>query len=130
LIRQPEPLAFSAYTTWEAPDPGFWVSRGYAVVNLDLRGFGTSEGTGELLSAQEADDYSHAIAWAAAQPWSSAKVGLNGVSYLAIRQWRVAALRPPALAAICPWEGGPTSTAMPPTLAVRATTASSRSGRR
>jgi putative CocE/NonD family hydrolase len=88
FIRQPEPLTFSAYTSWEAPDPSFWVPRGYAVVNLDLRGFGTSEGTGEFLSAQEADDYSHAIAWAAAQPWSNGKVGLNGVSYLAISQWR------------------------------------------
>jgi hypothetical protein len=105
FIRQPVPVTFSAYTTWEAPDPNFWVPRGYAVVNLDLRGFGTSEGVGEFLSAQEADDYAQAIAWAAAQPWSSGKVGLNGVSYLAISQWRVAALRPPALAAICPWEG-------------------------
>jgi len=29
-----------------------------------------------------------------------------GVSYLAIKQWQVAALQPPHLAAICPWEGG------------------------
>jgi putative CocE/NonD family hydrolase len=75
------------------------------VVNLDLRGFGTSAGVGDLLSGEEARDYAEAIAWAAAQPWSSGKVGLNGVSYLAISQWRVAALRPPALAAICAWEG-------------------------
>jgi predicted acyl esterase len=105
FMRQPEPVTFSAYTTWEAPDPGYWVPRGYAVVNLDLRGFGTSEGIGSLLSDQEARDYAEAIEWAAAQPWSSGKVGLNGVSYLAISQWRVAALRPPHLAAMCPWEG-------------------------
>jgi uncharacterized protein len=30
---------------------------------------------------------------------------LNFFSYLAISQWKVAALRPKALAAICPWEG-------------------------
>ena len=42
----PIPITFSAYTTWEAPDPSFWVPRGYAVVNVDLRGFGTSEGVG------------------------------------------------------------------------------------
>ncbi|MHB1431761.1 MAG: CocE/NonD family hydrolase [Streptosporangiaceae bacterium] len=34
-----------------------------------------------------------------------AKVGLAGVSYLAISQYRAVALRPPHLAAICPWEG-------------------------
>ena len=60
---------------------------------------------GTLLSDEEASDYAEAIAWAGAQPWSSGKVGLNGVSYLAISQWKVAALRPPALATICPWEG-------------------------
>jgi len=30
---------------------------------------------------------------------------MNGVSYLAISQYKTAALRPPHLAAICPWEG-------------------------
>ncbi len=105
FLRQPEPVSLSAYTSWEAPDPSSWVPRGYAVVNLDLRGFGTSEGTGTLLSEQEGRDVAEAIEWAAAQPWSTGKVGLNGVSYLAISQWRAAALRPPHLAAICPWEG-------------------------
>jgi hypothetical protein len=105
FLRQTGPVSFSAYTSWEAPDPSTWVSRGYAVVNLDLRGFGTSEGTGALLSEQEGRDVAEAIEWAAAQPWSTGKVGLNGVSYLAISQWRPAALRPRHLAAICPWEG-------------------------
>jgi predicted acyl esterase len=106
LIRQAGPVTFSAYTSWEAPDPSFWVPRGYAVVNLDLRGFGTSGGTAALWSSpKEADDYAQAIAWAASQSWSTGKIGLNGVSYLAISQWHVAAVRPPALFAICPWEG-------------------------
>jgi predicted acyl esterase len=105
FIRQAGPVAFSALTGWEAPDPSYWVPRGYVVINLDLRGFGASEGTGTLLSDQEAADYVEVIEWAAHQPWSSGRVGLNGVSYLAISQWKVAALRPPALAAICPWEG-------------------------
>ena len=105
FIRQPDPITFSAHTSWESPDPSYWVARGYAVVNVDLRGFGTSEGVATLLSDQEAADYAEIIEWAAAQPWSSGKVGLNGVSYLAISQWKVAALRPKALAAICPWEG-------------------------
>jgi predicted acyl esterase len=105
FLRLPDPFAFSAYATWEAPDPSYWVPRGYALANVDLRGFGTSDGVGTLLSDEEAADYAELIEWAAAQPWSSGKVGLNGVSYLAISQWKVAALRPKALAAICPWEG-------------------------
>ncbi len=105
LCPQPEAITLSAWTGWEAPDPAVWVPRGYAVINADLRGCGTSDGVGELLSEQEARDYYDLIEWAGTQPWSTGRVGLDGVSYLAISQYRVAALRPPHLAAICPWEG-------------------------
>lgn len=105
LIPQSRPFTISAWTGWEAPDPAYWVPRGYVVVNCDLRGWGHSDGVGELLSEQEADDYHDLVEWAAAQPWSSGRVGLNGVSYLAISQWGAASRRPPHLAAICPWEG-------------------------
>jgi len=105
LFPQPGPVSLSAWTGWEAPDPGFWVPRGYVVINADLRGGGTSEGTAEMFSDQEAQDYYELIEWAGTQPWSSGKVGLAGVSYLAISQYKVATLHPPHLAAICPWEG-------------------------
>jgi predicted acyl esterase len=105
MLRQTEHVTFSAWTTWESPDPAFWCAAGYAVVNADLRGFGRSGGTSALLTAQEARDYYDLIEWAAAQSWSTGRVGLNGVSYLALSQWNVAATRPPHLAAICPWEG-------------------------
>ena len=105
VFHQPEPIAFSAWTGWEGPDPAFWVPQGFAVVNLDLRGFGKSDGTGELLSDQQGDDEHDVIEWVAAQPWCTGRVGLLGVSYLAISQYRAAATRPPHLAAICPWEG-------------------------
>ena len=105
VFHQPEPIEFSAWTGWEGPDPAFWVPQGFAVVNLDLRGFGTSDGTGELLSDQQGDDEHDVIEWVAAQPWCTGRVGLLGVSYLAISQYRAAATRPPHLAAICPWEG-------------------------
>ena len=105
LMRMPEPVAFSAWTSWEAPDPAHWAAGGYVVVNCDLRGCGSSDGVGDLLSKAESEDYHDLIQWAAAQPWCTGKVGLNGVSYLALSQYGAAATQPPALAAICPWEG-------------------------
>jgi len=105
VMNQPAPFAISDQTSWEAPDPVWWAQRGYAVVNLDVRGGGRSEGRGELFSDQEADDIAQVIAWAAEQPWSNGRVGMLGVSYLAISQYKAAALNPPGLHAICPWEG-------------------------
>ena len=105
ILRQTGPVRFSVLTGWEAPDPAWWAAQGYAVVNCDLRGAGTSEGSASLLSDQEGEDVYDLIEWAAAQSWSTGAVGLLGVSYLAISQWKAAALRPPGLKAICPWEG-------------------------
>jgi len=105
MLRQAGPVRFSSLTGWEAPDPAWWAAQGYAVVNCDLRGAGASEGTANFFSDQEGEDVYDLIEWAAAQTWSAGAVGLLGVSYLAISQWKAAALRPPSLKAICPWEG-------------------------
>src|SRR6516225_2046795 len=56
ILRQTGPVRFSALTGWEAPDPAWWAAQGYAVVNCDLRGTGTSEGVTSLLSDQEGED--------------------------------------------------------------------------
>jgi predicted acyl esterase len=105
MLRQTSVVRFSALTGWEAPDPVWWTQQGYAVASCDLRGAGTSEGYASLLSDTEAEDVYDLVEWAAAQPWSTGAVAMLGVSYLAISQWKAAALRPPALRAICPWEG-------------------------
>ncbi|WP_375395928.1 CocE/NonD family hydrolase [uncultured Sphingomonas sp.] len=105
FLPQPHPIRISAYTSWEAPDPAVWVDAGYAVVNADLRGGGTSDGIADLFSDEEARDYYELIEWAGTQGWSNGRVGLDGASYLAISQYKVAALQPPHLTAICPWEG-------------------------
>ncbi|HEX7353582.1 MAG TPA: CocE/NonD family hydrolase [Mycobacteriales bacterium] len=105
LMNQTAPVAHSTLTSWEAPDPAWWVAQGYAVVNADLRGAGTSDGVGSLLSDLEGQDVYDLVEWAAAQPWSTGSVGMLGVSYLAISQYKAAALAPPHLKAICPWEG-------------------------
>ncbi len=105
MLRQPAAVSFSTLTSWEAPDPAWWVAQGYAVINCDLRGAGTSDGVASLLSDQEAHDIYELIEWAGGQPWSTGSIGMLGVSYLAMSQFKVAALHPPGLKAICPWEG-------------------------
>jgi predicted acyl esterase len=93
------------YQNWEVVDPEKWVPDGYAVVRVDSRGAGRSPGLLDLWSLREAQDFYHCIEWAARQPWSNGRIGLNGISYYAMNQWQVAALQPPHLAAICVWEG-------------------------
>lgn len=104
-LRQPATVRFSALTGWEAPDPAWWTGHGFAVVNCDLRGAGHSDGVGSVLSDQEGEDVYDLIEWAAQQSWSTGAVGMLGVSYLAISQWKAASMRPPHLRAIVPWEG-------------------------
>jgi predicted acyl esterase len=94
-----------SFLTWETVDPELWVSWGYAVVRVDSRGAGRSPGVLDPFSPREVRDYHEAIEWAAAQSWSSGKVGLCGISYYAINQWLVSSLQPPHLAAMIPWEG-------------------------
>ena len=93
------------YQNWETVDPEKWVPDGYSLVRVDSRGAGRSPGVMDLWSAREAQDLYDCIEWAAAQPWSTGKIGLNGISYYAMNQWQTAALRPPHLSAICIWEG-------------------------
>ena len=105
VLRQPMPMTFSTLTGWEAPDPAWWTAQGFTVVNADARGCGHSDGTGKLLSRQEAEDTYDLVQWIAGQRWCDGNVVMLGVSYLAMSQYAVAALQPPALRAICPWEG-------------------------
>jgi predicted acyl esterase len=95
----------SKYAGFEAPDPLYWTRHGYAVINVDPRGMWNSQGDATFYSAQEAIDVYDLIEWAGTQEWSNGKVGMSGVSYLAIVQWRAAAEHPPHLFAINPWEG-------------------------
>ena len=93
------------YQNWEVVDPEKWVPDGYACVRVDSRGAGRSPGVLDLWSPRETRDIYLCIEWAARQPWSNGRVGMNGISYYAMNQWQVAALQPPHLAAICVWEG-------------------------
>ncbi|HYA06330.1 MAG TPA: CocE/NonD family hydrolase [Xanthobacteraceae bacterium] len=103
----PEVLAGSSnkYQNWELLDPEKWVPDGYACVRVDSRGAGRSPGLLDVWSPRETRDLYQCVEWAGTQSWSNDKVGINGISYYAMNQWTVAALKPPHLAALCIWEG-------------------------
>jgi hypothetical protein len=93
------------HQNWEVVDPERWVPDGYVCVRVDSRGTGRSPGYVDVWSKREALDLYECIEWAATQAWSNGRIGLAGISYYAMNQYQVAALQPPHLAAICPWEG-------------------------
>jgi hypothetical protein len=93
------------YMNWETANPLWWCPRGYALLRVDSRGSGKTPGASDPISHQEALDAYDCIEWIARQPWCNGNVGTMGVSYHALFQWRVAALQPPSLKAIIPWEG-------------------------
>jgi predicted acyl esterase len=103
----PEVLQESSnkYQNWELIDPEKWVPDDYVCVRVDSRGAGRSPGYLDVWSPRETDDLYQCIEWAGTQPWSNGKVGINGISYYAMNQWTVGALKPPHLAALCIWEG-------------------------
>src|SRR5580658_1299777 len=103
----PEVLQGSSnkYQNWELIDPEKWVPDGYVCARVDSRGAGRSPGMLDVWSPRETLDLFHCVEWAGTQSWSNGKVGINGISYYAMNQWTVGALKPPHLAALCIWEG-------------------------
>ncbi len=82
-------------------DPVRAAAAGYAVCVQDVRGRYASEGKFRPIH-QEVDDGYDAVEWAAAQPWSSGRVGMAGASYVGATQWLAAIAAPPHLAALAP----------------------------
>jgi predicted acyl esterase len=79
----------------------YLAERGYAVVQYDVRGTGSSSGfSTDIYSPEERQDGYDMVGWIAAQPWCTGAVGMIGKSYGAVVQWQVAVQRPPALKAI------------------------------
>jgi putative CocE/NonD family hydrolase len=79
----------------------YYAGHGYAVIRVDLRGSGESDGViTDEYTMQEHDDAITCIAWIAAQPWCNGKVGMMGISWGGFNSLQVAARQPPALKAI------------------------------
>jgi hypothetical protein len=77
---------------------------------MNLPGYASSGGKPSLASEEQADAFGQAIDWIGGRDWCTGRVGLSGVSYLAISQYAVAAGQTPrgvprCLKAISPWEG-------------------------
>ncbi len=75
---------------------------GYAVARVDVRGTGSSSGTAiDEYPPEEQADLAEVIGWLAAQAWCTGAVGMFGTSYSGFNSLQVAAVRPPALRAVC-----------------------------
>lgn len=60
----------------------FYAAHGYVSVRVDIRGTGSSQGHfADEYSEAELDDGEEVIRWLAAQPWSSGRVGMFGISW-------------------------------------------------
>jgi predicted acyl esterase len=84
---------------------GYFAPRGYAVVMVDLRGTGRSEGCLDHLGDADADDIRRIVEWAATRSWSNGKVGMTGHSYVGSTPSVAAAQRPNGLKTIVPSAG-------------------------
>ncbi|MFF5568380.1 CocE/NonD family hydrolase [Streptomyces sp. NPDC012623] len=90
---------------WTAPRDWqrhpWYAGHGYASVRVDVRGHGNSEGLpGDEYDATELADGVEVINWLAAQPWSSGRVGMFGISWGGFNSLQLAALAPEPLKAI------------------------------
>jgi predicted acyl esterase len=84
---------------------GYFAPRGYAVVMMDLRGTGRSQGCLDHLGAKDARDLKQVVEWAASRGWSNGRVGMTGHSYVGSTPSVAAAQNPVGLKTIVPSAG-------------------------
>lgn len=78
------------------------VERGYAVMGVQARGTGCSQGTFDFLGKEYGTDGRNAVEFAAKQGWSNGNVGMFGWSWAGMSQLMTASERPQGLKAIAP----------------------------
>ena len=69
----------------------YLIKRGYIEVMVDVRGTGASGGSFEMFGDRQTQDGVDLVAWASKLPNSTGRVGMFGISYLAINQLFTAA---------------------------------------
>lgn len=80
-----------------------FVSRGYAMVVVDVRGTGASFGSRDSFrSPVEREDYRTILDWVASQDWCSGRIGATGISYVGAAADFAATTGHEALKAIAP----------------------------
>ncbi|MFD0346943.1 CocE/NonD family hydrolase [Kitasatospora aburaviensis] len=128
----PAVLEYSAgrLTDWTATDDArrhpWYAGHGYACLRVDARGHGNSGGLPADPPDGEPADGAEVLAWLAAQPWCSGRIGLLGTGAAGRTALRLAARAPGAVHAVvaaCPEVGDRLGGAAPAAdLHVRATT--------
>lgn len=85
----------------DEPMHGYFAGNGYAVVRVDIRGSGESDGLlkDEYLKLEQ-DDALEVIEWIANQPWCDGNIGMMGKSWGGFNSLQVAARQPKHLKAI------------------------------
>ncbi len=83
-------------------DPLRAARAGYVVAVQDVRGRWESAGGPFYAYRDEFQDGYETVAWAAALPFSTGRVGMYGLSYMGNVQWQAAVTQPPGLRAIAP----------------------------
>ncbi|RDI66317.1 CocE/NonD family hydrolase [Nocardia pseudobrasiliensis] len=78
---------------------------GYTLVQVDLRGTGTSEGQWQIFGERERRDTSEVMDWITRQPWSDGTIGTMGTSFTAITALQATTQKNPALKAVFSYEG-------------------------
>ncbi|MQY25653.1 CocE/NonD family hydrolase [Nocardia aurantia] len=98
-----EPRPGGGPSTTDLP-ANLFLSAGYTYVIADLRGFGGSSGCPDFGGPGERTDVHTAVEWAAAQPWSTGRVGMIGTSYEGWTGLMGLATQPRGLAAVAAFE--------------------------
>jgi putative CocE/NonD family hydrolase len=82
----------------DQPRHAYFAGHGYAVLRVDIRGSGESDGIlpDEYLP-REQEDALEILRWIAAQPWCTGDVGMFGISWGGFNGLQVAAHAPPEL---------------------------------
>jgi hypothetical protein len=99
--KWPTILMRTPYGKQSEGDGRYFAAHGYAVVFQDTRGRFGSEGVWHMLT-DDGPDGVDTCAWIAKQPWSNAKVGTIGSSYVGGTQHAIALERAPELATAIP----------------------------